>query len=522
MKYVAFWQGRFIDGSSIPHWSSQSVEEEEELLEDDAGNRLLPCQYFDYMYGTSTGGLIVTMLGRLRMSVRQCLETYPEIGEKLFGHKRSVMLGGTKWAHLPLEKGVRKVVRRHCKEHRSGPVTCIGRDKFDWRSCRTFAKSDFICQAICITAAEDDVRAYLLRTFDHRYEKRPGAIRRNEGPSGLEVWEVARATTAAPFYFRWFEAEVEIQIEAQNEAQDEAQVETQVQMMRKRFKDGGIRANNPAREAWNELKSISRADDPALLLSIGTGKSPPNYGFRDLNGWMDYWRMFRGLGEKIAVLTNMKQRYTDTEGIHESMIGRALGQDRWYKRMNASTEVGKIPLDAWEGCWGPHGVDKIWREGGRTLDDIKRHTEEYLDLEDVIDDLPAKPSTVLSQIAYKLVRHHHARRMEIDKEPDPEERLAKTRRWNMYMGKNLRLPDTDESLADEVDEELWNGQDNDNDSEVIHGQTVSTTAGSDTTGESTIRAKSEASRTEGLLKYLFGMGRNREEGHRLPNDTNGV
>jgi hypothetical protein len=40
------------------------VEEEEELL---------PCHYFDFMYGTSTGGLIATtMLGRLRMTTTEC------------------------------------------------------------------------------------------------------------------------------------------------------------------------------------------------------------------------------------------------------------------------------------------------------------------------------------------------------------------------------------------------------------------------------------------------------------------
>ena len=37
-------------------------------------DELLPCHYFDYMYGTSTGGLISVMLGRLRMTVPQCLE----------------------------------------------------------------------------------------------------------------------------------------------------------------------------------------------------------------------------------------------------------------------------------------------------------------------------------------------------------------------------------------------------------------------------------------------------------------
>ena len=50
---------------------------------------LLPCHYFDFMYGTSTGGLIGTMLGRLRMTVTECLELYRKVGEDLFGKQKS-------------------------------------------------------------------------------------------------------------------------------------------------------------------------------------------------------------------------------------------------------------------------------------------------------------------------------------------------------------------------------------------------------------------------------------------------
>jgi hypothetical protein len=80
-------------------------------------NELLPCHYFDYMYGTSTGGLIAVMLARLRMTVPQCLEVYRTVGQDLFGHRRSWLPLATKYNHRPLENAVREVVKRHCKEH---------------------------------------------------------------------------------------------------------------------------------------------------------------------------------------------------------------------------------------------------------------------------------------------------------------------------------------------------------------------------------------------------------------------
>ncbi|KAF8853923.1 FabD/lysophospholipase-like protein, partial [Acephala macrosclerotiorum] len=44
----------------------------------------LPCHYFDYIGGTSTGGLNAIMLGRLRMSVEECLDQYPRMAENVF------------------------------------------------------------------------------------------------------------------------------------------------------------------------------------------------------------------------------------------------------------------------------------------------------------------------------------------------------------------------------------------------------------------------------------------------------
>ena len=48
-----------------------------------------PCEVFDLMAGTSTGGLIAVMLGRLHMSIDECIEEYETVSKRVFGKKPS-------------------------------------------------------------------------------------------------------------------------------------------------------------------------------------------------------------------------------------------------------------------------------------------------------------------------------------------------------------------------------------------------------------------------------------------------
>ncbi|PMD14934.1 FabD/lysophospholipase-like protein, partial [Hyaloscypha hepaticicola] len=48
----------------------------------------LPAHYFNYMVGTSTGGLIAIMLGRLQMNVDDALKEYENLGREVFGKPR--------------------------------------------------------------------------------------------------------------------------------------------------------------------------------------------------------------------------------------------------------------------------------------------------------------------------------------------------------------------------------------------------------------------------------------------------
>ena len=44
----------------------------------------LPCHYFNYIAGTSTGGLIAIMLGRLRMNINHCIDEYEHLSASVF------------------------------------------------------------------------------------------------------------------------------------------------------------------------------------------------------------------------------------------------------------------------------------------------------------------------------------------------------------------------------------------------------------------------------------------------------
>ena len=54
------------------------------------------------MAGTSTGGLIGIMLGRLRMSIDDCISEYEKLGAEVFGHSRWFHLRSPLW--LPREQ----------------------------------------------------------------------------------------------------------------------------------------------------------------------------------------------------------------------------------------------------------------------------------------------------------------------------------------------------------------------------------------------------------------------------------
>lgn len=57
---------------------------------------LKPCDYFDLIGGTSTGGIIAILLSRLRLDCKQCIGIYTKLAEQIFKHDRSFKMFGMK------------------------------------------------------------------------------------------------------------------------------------------------------------------------------------------------------------------------------------------------------------------------------------------------------------------------------------------------------------------------------------------------------------------------------------------
>lgn len=379
----------------VYEWEKKLQAEEGEIEGEELGDEddLRPCHYFDFMYGTSTGGLIAIMLGRLRMRIEECLDNYRMVGHELFGHRKSMIPLATKYRHEPLEEAVQKIVGDHCHEHAS----CDGKnDLHPWTLNSDVMNEPVpqlwdpeaprVCQSCCLTAVHNRsvITAHLLRSYPHFYDAQttPNWLTRyNEGADPLTIWQTTRATSAAPFYFEMLAASIDGEL--------------------KSFKDGGIRENNPSGAAWNEVSllvqfihslssstpppvlSLHQAQkrktsnlsnstqqfhslyagtsktDPALLLSVGTGRSDQSQdGFAtSWPGPFSSFPLFRSIFEKLekfSVIPSLLVKFTESEKQHQTMRNYAHGEHTYYKRLNVTTGLEDMKLDSWiGGLWKP-------------------------------------------------------------------------------------------------------------------------------------------------------------------------
>ena len=281
----------------------------------------LPCHYFDYMAGTSTGGLISIMLGRLRMNIDDCISDYETLGGKVFGHSRWVHVRSLLW--YPRDKYNHKNVENVIKDvvdHRVPKIHKFPGGQnfaFDENRCRSVVLS--YQQQTNEEAKQAGVeRVYLFRTYKnlHQSETTQDQLTdRNPGPAhDIPIWWVARATSAAPGYFK------------------------PMKIHKLAYLDGGFGTNNPCEEIFEEVRKMNNhADDcVSLLVSIGTGLDKE-------------WGRFKKLGPSrfINFLNVARKWASESQEAHVRMVSRSHGARFKYVRLNVEDGIGPMKLDEW-------------------------------------------------------------------------------------------------------------------------------------------------------------------------------
>ncbi|KAF2477529.1 FabD/lysophospholipase-like protein [Lindgomyces ingoldianus] len=138
----------------------------------------LPCDYFDLIGGTSTGGLIALMLGRLRMTTDEALRTYNSLARAIFSKDNKERLGQDgAFKATTLQNKVQEVVSK------KGLGELMLDPSNDLRRGKAF---------VCAVPANSMAYPRLFRTYPVR------AL----ASANCRIWEAARATTAAPTFFK--------------------------------------------------------------------------------------------------------------------------------------------------------------------------------------------------------------------------------------------------------------------------------------------------------------------------------
>lgn len=343
-----------------------------------------PCDHFDLIVGTGTGGLIAIMLGRLRLDLETCKELYVRMTRVVFQTDKTIAgipYRSTLFKASKLEEAIRSCVREHTvfekegndsveaeihnplsaaqfssaaqpRRHQSNASTVsfsnrspsvqmnrpptFGNSRYgdpnarlyDGRENRTKTSvlSDCYPWSGNITNTADSAVTAVYKGSPRNSS--PALLRsydsRKEPPPEFDckIWQAGRATCAIGLAFK------------------------PIQVGQSVFHDDGVGNFNPAPEALDEaLISEWPGREIGVFVSIGTGRRPKG---SDANQQMWYEDF---LGEFAEARRRLIAKIEGCETIHEYMLREHLPKrnvsiDNYY-RLNVEVGVGEFGMNEW-------------------------------------------------------------------------------------------------------------------------------------------------------------------------------
>ncbi|KAG6902391.1 hypothetical protein C0995_000596 [Termitomyces sp. Mi166 len=274
-----------------------------------------PCEYFDMIGGTSTGGLNAILLGRLCLSVEQAINVYNKFAGRVYSERKWIWQDGMFKASTLVDE-VKSIVARY-DESRDGDAHMMS-DVSRQRDCKIF---------VCAMSTLNMAHPCLFRSYP---------VRANQGYNAT-IWEAVRATSAAPTFFK--------RISVGTAPKEE-------------FVDGGLRCNNPTDELFREAQSVyGRERAIACIMSIGAGH-PRMIALRKPKGfqrlfWTKLLKALVAIAEDCEELSN---KFEEKYG-----VGRMERKEKTYFRLNVQQGMQDVGLEEW-----------------MKMGEVKSHTVQYM------------------------------------------------------------------------------------------------------------------------------------------------
>ncbi|KAL2023104.1 hypothetical protein VTK56DRAFT_3710 [Thermocarpiscus australiensis] len=359
-----------------------------------------PCDHFDLIVGTGTGGLIALMLGRLRLDIETCKELYVRLTRMVFETDKTIAgipYRSTLFKATKLEEAIKECVREHTIYEREGndgsepssanPFSPVSRSSAAYprrhasnASVVSFSarspSAQFARPPISSRWGDPNARLYderenrtktavtaiykgtpkggapaLLRSYDSRREPAP--------EFDCKIWEAGRATCAIGLAFK------------------------PIQIGQSVFHDDGAGNFNPSITALDEaVVNEWPGREVGVFISVGTGRRPRG---SDANSSLWYEGF---LGEFAEARRKLIAKIEGCEKIHELMkrehlSKRGVNIENYY-RLNVEVGVGEFGMNEWN-----------------RLADISTNTRRYLAREE--------EQRMVQSAAAKLAKIHFAK-----------------------------------------------------------------------------------------------------------------
>lgn len=271
------------------------------------------------------------MLGRLGMTVGECIRAYLKVAKQAFTPKRSFSLIPASprgaFSAQALESAIKQTVREFCTDKE-----CETRRREGYPTITSCPHSDLAFRdqectktiAFAITKANLDAGPTLFETYDT-----------SAAFDGCTIWQVARATSAATTFFK--------SIQVGRDAIE--------------FIDAGFGYNNPCDELIKAAQQKFPEHRDRLVLSLGTGLG----------------NVVNIKDTRMSIITALKEMATSSKKIASSLDYR-YGDSGQYFRFDVDRGLEDITLSDWD------EANKIAAHTQRYLSGHSRAIERFVNI----------------------------------------------------------------------------------------------------------------------------------------------